>query len=167
MNSAPYGTWKSPISSDLIVKGAIGLSSPNFHQNEICWIESRPQEGGRSVLVQQDKEGNVRDITPSSFNIRTRVHEYGGGSSLIHNGVHYFSNFSDQQLYQHNLGDPEPTQLSHSKGLRFADGCIDPKRNRIIYVLEDHRVSGEPENMIGAVDLDRGEITILAEGGDF
>ena len=83
---------------------------------------------------------------------------------MIHNGVHYFSNFSDQQLYQHNLEDPEPTQLTDSEGLRFADGCIDPKRNRIIYVLEDHRVSGEPENMIGAVDLDGGGITILAKG---
>ena len=77
MNSAPYGTWKSPISSDLIVKGAIGLSSPSLLHNGICWIESRPQEGGRSVLVEQDQEGNVRDVTPSSFNIRTRVHEYG------------------------------------------------------------------------------------------
>lgn len=167
MTSTPYGTWKSPISSDLIVKGAIGLSSPSLLQNGICWMESRPQEGGRSVLVEQDQEGNVRDVTPSSFNIRTRVHEYGGGSSLIHNGVHYFSNFSDQQLYQHNLEDSEPTQLTDSEGLRFADGCIDPKRNRIIYVLEDHRVSGEPENMIGAVDLDGGGITILAKGHDF
>ena len=93
MTSAPYGTWKSPISSDLIVKGAIGLSSPDFLQNGVCWIESRPKEGGRSVLVEQDQEGNVRDVTPYSFNIRTRVHEYGGGSSLIHNGVHYFYNF--------------------------------------------------------------------------
>ena len=63
MTPAPYGTWKSPISSDLIVKGAIGLSSPSLLQNGICWMESRPQEGGRSVLVEQDQDGNVRDVT--------------------------------------------------------------------------------------------------------
>ncbi|HJM07828.1 MAG TPA: S9 family peptidase, partial [SAR324 cluster bacterium] len=100
MTKAPYGSWKSPINSDMIVAGAIGLSSPQFHQDALFWIESRPQEGGRSVMVRQDVQGKVSDITPAPFNIRTRVHEYGGGSSLMHEGSVYFSNFSDQQIYR-------------------------------------------------------------------
>ncbi|MEC8255944.1 MAG: S9 family peptidase, partial [SAR324 cluster bacterium] len=167
MAKAPYGSWKSPISTDLIVAGSIGLSSPHALQNGRCWIESRPQEGGRSVLVQQDPDGKVRDITPAPFNIRTRVHEYGGGASLIHGDSIYFSNFADQQLYCQGWEDPAPTQLTHSEGFRFANGCVDTRRNRMIYVVEDHNVSGEPQNLIGAVDLETGELTILAKGHDF
>ena len=164
MAKAPYGSWKSPISTDLIVAGSIGLSSPQALQNGRCWIESRPQEGGRSVLVKQDPDGKVHDVTPAPFNIRTRVHEYGGGASLIHGDSIYFSNFSDQQLYRQGWEDPVPTQLTHSEGYRFANGSVDTLRNRMIYVVEDHNVSGEPKNLIGAVDLETGELTILAKG---
>ena len=108
MAKAPYGSWKSPISTDLIVAGSIGLSSPHALQNGRCWIESRPQEGGRSVLVQQDPDGKVRDITPAPFNIRTRVHEYGGGASLIME-TDLFLQFADQQLYCQGWEDPAPT----------------------------------------------------------
>ena len=167
MAKAPYGSWKSPISTDLIVAGSIGLSSPHALQNGRCWIESRPQEGGRSVLVQQSPDGEVRDITPAPFNIRTRVHEYGGGASLIHGDSIYFSNFADQQLYCQGWEDPAPTQLTHAEGFRFANGCVDTRRNRMIYVVEDHNVSGEPQNLIGAVDLKTGELKILAKGQDF
>ena len=167
MAKAPYGSWKSPISTDLIVAGSISLSSPHALQKGRCWIESRPREGGRSVLVQQDPDGKVRDITPAPFNIRTRVHEYGGGASLIHGDSIYFSNFADQQLYRQGWEDPAPTQLTHAEGFRFANGCVDTRRNRMIYVVEDHNVSGEPQNLIGAVDLETGELSILAKGHDF
>jgi dipeptidyl aminopeptidase/acylaminoacyl peptidase len=167
MAKAPYGSWKSPISTDLIVAGSIGLSSPQTLQNGRCWIESRPHEGGRSVLVKQDPDGRVHDITPAPFNIRTRVHEYGGGASLIHGDSIYFSNFSDQQLYRQGWEDPVPTQLTHAEGYRFANGSVDTRRKRMIYVVEDHNVSGEPQNLIGAVDLETGELTILAKGHDF
>ena len=167
MTKAPYGSWKSPINSDMIVAGAIGLSSPQFHQDALFWIESRPQEGGRSVMVRQDAQGKVSDITPAPFNIRTRVHEYGGGSSLMHEGSVYFSNFSDQQIYCQRFEESSPCKLTDAEGFRFANGFVDVKRNRILYVLEDHNASGEPENMIGAVDLDGGKITILTRGHDF
>ena len=167
MTKASYGSWKSPISTDLIVAGSIGLSSPHELQNGLCWIESRPQEGGRSVLVKRDQAGNVHDITPAPFNIRTRVHEYGGGASLIHGESIYFSNFSDQQLYRQGLEDAAPTQLTRVEGFRFANGCVDAGRNRIIYVVEDHNVSGEPQNQLSAVDMETGALTILAKGHDF
>jgi hypothetical protein len=95
------------------------------------------------------------------------VHEYGGGASLIHGDSIYFSNFSDQQLYRQGWEDPVPTQLTHAEGYRFANGSVDTRRKRMIYVVEDHNVSGEPQNLIGAVDLETGELTILAKGHDF
>jgi hypothetical protein len=83
----PYGSWRSPITSDLIVEGSVGLSQPTFDRNDIYWVELRPKEGGRNVIVKRDAHGVCSDVTPPSFNARTRVHEYGGGDYLVHNGV--------------------------------------------------------------------------------
>ena len=120
----PYGSWRSPITSDLIVEGSVGLSQPTFDRNDIYWIELRPKEGGRNVIVKRDAHGVCSDVTQPSFNARTRVHEYGGGDYLVHNGVVFFSNFSDQRLYrQEGLNAPEP--LTAVANVRYADGCLD------------------------------------------
>ena len=164
---APFGSWKSPITSDLIVADVVSISSPTWHRGELLWIESRPQESGRNVLVRRGNDGSERDINPAPFNIRTRVHEYGGGAWLLHNGAVFFSNFSDQHLYRQGLDEATPTQLTHDDGLRFANGCVDEDRNRIVCVIEDHRGEGEAENFIGAIDLLSGDVTELSKGHDF
>jgi len=101
---APYGSWKSPITSDLIVKESIGLSQVTLDGGDIYWIEMRPSEGGRQVIVRRTADGDNVDVTPPGLNVRTRVHEYGGGDYLVHNGTVYFSNFADQQLYRQSDG---------------------------------------------------------------
>src|SRR5437868_6637634 len=104
-----YGSWRSPITSDLIVGGTIGLAAVLVDRDDIYWIESRPGEGGRNVLVRRARDGEARDVTPPPFNVRTRVHEYGGGGAMVGNGLIYFSNFADQRLYrQVGGGAPEP-----------------------------------------------------------
>ena len=168
MKTAPYGAWQSPVTTDLIVAGSIGLSTPTFHDGLLYWVESRPQEAGRNVLVQRDGTGQQNDINPTPFNIRTRVHEYGGDAWLLHDGVAYFINFSDQQVYTVALqAGAEPKQLTHLEHLRFANGTVDARRNRIIYVVEDHSEQGEAVNFIGAVSLSDGSLTRLADGHDF
>src|SRR2546425_4872068 len=97
---ARYGSWKSPITSDLIVKESIGLSQVKMDGEDICWIEMRPSEAGRQVIVRHTSDGRNIDVTPAEFNARTRVHEYGGGDYIAHGGVVYFSNFTDQQIYR-------------------------------------------------------------------
>ena len=164
---APFGSWKSPITSELIVADTVGISSPTWHRGELLWIESRPQEAGRNVLVMREHDGSERDINPAPFNIRTRVHEYGGGAWFLHNGAVFFSNFSDQHLYRQGLDKTAPTQLTHDDGLRFANGCVDEKRNRIVCVIEDHRGDGEAVNFIGAIDFQSGDVTELSKGHDF
>src|SRR4051812_11706429 len=96
---APYGTWKSPITSDLIVSEVIGLSQPLIDEDAVTWIEMRPSEGGRNVIVRRGADGSVADVLPAPFNARTRVHEYGGGDYIVRHGTVYFSNFMDQQIY--------------------------------------------------------------------
>ncbi len=166
---APYGSWKSPITSDLIVEGSVGLSQPTFDGEDIYWVELRPKEGGRNVIVRRTPDGVCTDVTPSSFNARTRVHEYGGGDYLVHDGTIYFSNFSDQRLYRQQgvTGPPEP--LTGVANVRYADGRMDHARSRIICVREDHTGEGEPVNSIVAVDVSSGDGigSVLVEGNDF
>src|SRR5690349_19247859 len=99
MAEAPYGAWKSPITSDLIVSSTVSLGSIQIDGRDVYWLEGRPQEGGRQVLVRRTPNGDATDVTPPPFNVRTRVHEYGGGAYIVSNGVVVFANFADQQLY--------------------------------------------------------------------
>src|SRR6266404_9834889 len=87
---ASYASWASPITSDLIVASSIGLGDILTDGRDIYWIESRPQERGRSVIVRCSQDGGPADVTPpipsdsqGAVNVRTRVHEYGGGAYLV------------------------------------------------------------------------------------
>ena len=95
---APYGTWESPISAELTTESAVGLRSVQIDGDDLYWIESRPEEGGRRAIVKRDADGNISDAIPADYSSRTRVHEYGGGSYFVDNGVIYFSNHNDQKL---------------------------------------------------------------------
>lgn len=167
--TAPYGSWKSPITADLIVKESVGLSQVTVAGDDIYWIEGRPSEGGRQVIVRQSGGGRA-DVNPPGFNARTRVHEYGGGDYVAYKGVVYFSNYTDQQLYRQR-GDSPPELLTSDCAddrLRFADAVVDARRGRIICVCEDHRAEGrEAENYLAAVSLGDGKTTRLVSGNDF
>ena len=170
MTIAPYGSWKSPITSDLIVKEMIGLSQPRLDGEDIYWIEMRPSERGRQVIVRRSADEATTDINPAEFNARTRVHEYGGGDYVVHDGAVYFSNFSDQQLYRQNAG-PAPERITtecSDDRLRYADTVFDLARDRLICVREDHRQADrEAENTIAAVSLKGEAESVLVSGNDF
>src|SRR5262249_53264630 len=129
----PFGSWKSPITSDLIVAETVGLSQPRFDGEDIYWIEMRPSEAGRNVLVGRRSDRRTEDVTPQSFNVRTRVHEYGGGDYAVSDGVVYFSNFSDQRLSSQRPGEP-PRPITPAGSMRYADTIVDRGRGRLISV---------------------------------
>ena len=163
---APYGSWKSPISSDLIVSATVGLGAISYDGDDIYWLEIRPSEGGRYVIVRRSADGHVSDITPQPFNVRTRVHEYGGGAFLVSEGTIYFTNFADQRVYVQKP-ELEPQPLTREGKLRYADFCLDRLRDRLICVCEDHTLDPEPENKIVSIDLNSGNVTTLIQGNDF
>ncbi|MFN4218584.1 MAG: S9 family peptidase [Candidatus Bipolaricaulia bacterium] len=166
---APYGSWKSPITADLIARGAVRLMQVVLDGEDIYWLESRPAEGGRYVIVKRSPDGMVSDVTPVPFYARTTVHEYGGGDFLVHNGTVYFSNFKDQRLYVQKRG-AAPQPITPAKELRYADAVLDSFRNRLICVREDHTVAGrEAVNTIVSVKLDGDPDggTVLVSGNDF
>ena len=166
-NVAPYGSWKSPIDADLVASAGVGLQQLRIDGEDIYWIESRPQEGGRKVVVRQSSDGTLEDVTPPTFNARTRVHEYGGGDYVVHDGTVYFSNFADQRLYRNRLGE-NPLPLTPSGSFRYADTVISPRQNLLICVREDHSASGEPVNSLVSINLnDSGSVQTLVSGSDF
>lgn len=170
VQTASYGSWKSPITSDLIVKESIGLGQIKMDGDDIYWIELRPSEGGRQVIVRRTGDGRTADVTPAGFNARTRVHEYGGGDYVARDSVVYFTNFADQQLYR-QAPDTEPQligEASTDAQLRYADFVVDASRNRLISVREDHRTNDrEAVNTLVALSIDGGESQILISGNDF
>ena len=54
---APFGSWKSIITSDFVVKETVGLSEIRLDNGDIYWIEMRPEESGRNVLVKYNPKG--------------------------------------------------------------------------------------------------------------
>ncbi|HLE13939.1 MAG TPA: hypothetical protein VI776_04255, partial [Anaerolineales bacterium] len=85
--TAPYGSWKSPITSDLIVAETIWPAQIQLDGDDVYWLEVRPAEGGRYVIVRRAPDGQTVDVTPPPFNARTRVHEYGGLAYLVVDGT--------------------------------------------------------------------------------
>src|SRR5438105_401748 len=139
----PYGAWVSPITSSLIVAQSIALMEGRLDGGDVYWLEGRPQEKGRYVVVRASADTPPRDVNPAPYNARTRVHEYGGGSWLVAGGTVYFSNFSDGRLYRQvrDAGDPvplTPAPVDPARQWRYADGLIDSRRRRWIGVREDH-----------------------------
>jgi hypothetical protein len=164
---SPYGSWKSPITADLVAGGEIGLEQIRIDGEDIYWIERRAQEGGRKVIVRRSRDGKIADVTPAGFNARTRVHEYGGGDYAVSHGVIIFSNFTDQRLYIQKL-DSEPQPLTPPSALRYADGQIDRRRHLFYCVREDHTGAHEAVNTLVRVSLvgdDAGIVTV--SGNDF
>jgi dipeptidyl aminopeptidase/acylaminoacyl peptidase len=165
---APHGSWKSPVTADLIASGTVRLGQVHLDGDDVYWIESRPTEGGRNVIVRRTPDGRTADVTPAPFNARTRVHEYGGADYAVNGGVVYFSNFADQRLYRQARGEA-PQPITPAGELRYADAVVDRPRSRLLCVREDHSAAGrEPANTLVSLPLEsEGEAITLAAGNDF
>jgi dipeptidyl aminopeptidase/acylaminoacyl peptidase len=166
---AGYATWVAPITVEAVTAGQVGLAELRLDRGNAYWLEARPEEAGRTVLVRRSPKGDRQDLTPAPFNLRTRVHEYGGGAYAVRDAAIVASNFADQRLYRID-GGTEPRALTpESAGqLRYADLELDLARGRVLAVREDHRAPGEAINTIVAVSLsgdDDGQI--LVGGYDF
>src|ERR671911_2562193 len=166
--TAPYGAWRSPITADLITGKRVGVVSPRIDGDDVYWIENRPAEAGRSVVVRRATDGTIADAIPGGFNARTRVHEYGGGAYTVRDGVLIFANFADTRLYRVD-GDSSPRPITPEGALRYADVIFDPDRDRLIAVREDHSGEGEAVNTIVALDPEGDESggMVLTSGADF
>jgi dipeptidyl aminopeptidase/acylaminoacyl peptidase len=164
---APYGSWESSIPIDALVAGVVRLSEPSVDGPDIYWLEGRPADGGRATLVRLAPDGSMTDVSPDGVNVRTRVHEYGGGAYVVDGGEVWFSDFADGRLYRRDR-DETVAAVSPEGPWRYADPIVDRARGRLICVREDHTSPGEAVNSIVAVPLDgEGGVRTLLEGSDF
>jgi dipeptidyl aminopeptidase/acylaminoacyl peptidase len=170
---APYGSWASPITAEMVARAGISLFGPWLADGVAWWLEGRPAEAGRVVLVQAPGGEKPVDVTPEGFNVRSMVHEYGGGAYCVHEGTVYFSNFEDQRLYRQLPGEapaaitPEVDDRRH----RYADGRVTADGSLWIGVRERHEGSGRPDEVVNelvALPTD-GSVPArtIADGRDF
>ena len=164
---APYGSWKSPITTELITSKSIPLGKIAVDGKDIYWMEGRPLEGGRSALIRLSPGLGPAECLPPEFNVRTRVHEYGGAAYAVFDQVIYFVNFKDQHLYRQKPGGFIEL-ITPDENLRYTDVSLDRMHDRLICVREDHRRDGEAINTISAIPLaGGGDGSVLVEGADF
>jgi hypothetical protein len=163
---APYGTWKSGISAQRLAMGSKPLTAPRVVGDSICWLEGLVAESGRVVVMRSQAGGPAQQLTPAGFNVRSRVHEYGGGAYAIDGDTVWFSNYHDHLVYvQH--GAAAPVALTHDGLQRHADLELDIRRSRLIAVREDHhRSDHDTHNSLIAIGFD-GSQSVLVDGADF
>jgi dipeptidyl aminopeptidase/acylaminoacyl peptidase len=159
---APYGSWPTPITSQLVVRAAAGLGEVAVDGDSVWWSELRPEEGGRTQIVQRTGDGPAVDLLPEGFNARTATHEYGGGAWWVGGRTLWFTNWGDQRLYQltaRAMPVPITPEPEVPRGDRWADGVLDATGRWIVAVREHHRPGGSPADVVN-------EIVVLGAGGE-
>jgi dipeptidyl aminopeptidase/acylaminoacyl peptidase len=167
---APYGSWDSPITPDVLVENVVALSNPLGDGEDLYWLEMRPAEGGRYVIVRRAPDGRAEDALPEGFSARTLVHEYGGLCYGAAAGHLFFSNFSDQRLYRSAPGRaPQPLTPAPAEPLsvRYADPALSPDGRWIVCVRERHTKEGVVNEIVVLPTDGTAEPAIVAEGHDF
>lgn len=172
---APYGSWSSPITARSLVAGAAGIGDVCVDGDDIWWAESRPEEGGRIALVRW-RDGETAEPLGADVNVRTGVHEYGGGAWWVEDNTVWFVEWTDQRLRRLDLDEAaaEPMALTAepalARGLRWADVRSTPDKRWVLCVRETHAVDHDtnPSNHLVAVRTDgSGEVRVLADTADF
>ena len=170
-SKAPYGSWKSPITASLITDNQVGLSGLRFSGDSLYWLEGRPLERGRVAIVRRSGDGAVLDAVPATFNVRTRVHEYGGGAYLVNGETLFFSDFQSQRIHRLDPGvEPRPITPVPGvpSGLRYADGHSSPTGTSMVWVRESHVDDLEVTNDIVLIAADGSEPPrSIVSGNDF
>lgn len=174
-STAPYGFWTGVFDVKALFEKPPIPTYPRKHQDRIYWLEARAEEGGRTVLMERNRSGGERCLTPAGYSIRSRVHEYGGCSYTIADNACYFVNDEDQRIYRQVLtGDSAPVPVTPASAtgeqMRYIDLSVTPEGRHLVCVMERSAPSAENENMLAAVKLEPGAVhepRILHRGHDF
>lgn len=172
-----YVDWEPAIQTEDVFRSAIGFTYVSTDDvGRAYWVEPRPHEGGRAVLVQVGSDGQLRDITPQEFSVRSRIFEYGSTPYAVKGEYVYFSNFSDQRVYRQNInGVEKPVALTVAANAdggvgKYAEYAVSPDGRWLVFSYEVEFKKGEAKNYVGLLDLKKDgsqEAVVLASGADF
>ena len=169
MVTIPYGSWPSPIAPADLATAGLRLGPPSADGDRLHWVEGRPTEGGRSVLVRRAADGTITDLGPPDLGVRTLVHEYGGRCSCVVAGGMVVTSFADQRLWLVPDGGGDPVALTPEppspRSVRFADPVASPDGRWVYAVREAH--GDEVVNDVVRVPVEGGEPLVVASGRDF
>lgn len=164
MHVAPYGTWQSEITAELIASKTITFTNIVADQTDIYCAEMRPNENGRIAIVKYTADGQKHTVLPEGYSARTRVHEYGGQAFTVHQQTIYFVNYADQNLYKIQANQAPQQITKHN--IRFAE--LKMTEHGLLAVAERHTIdTAQVENFLALVDPDTGVVQELATGFDF
>ena len=164
-----FGSWESIFTPEKIIEGGLRFGEIRIDNKDIYFLEGRPSESGRSVIIKHNLDGTTKDVIPSNFNSRNAVHEYGGGSFSVSNGIVIFSNYPDNRLYKVSEADPLPTPITkNDPNLRYANIAFDNFHNRIITVHENHTNPNNIINSLVSINLEApNNMITIKSGADF
>ncbi len=162
----PYGSWKSPINATILTESILRFGDLTLDDQYVYWSEASPEKEGRFVVMRWNGEKR-ETVTPSPFNVRSSVHEYGGAAFTAHHQTLYFCNHQDQAFYSlSKKGDI--TLLAQEKQIRYANPLLDPKRNQIYLIKEDHLNPEDVKNSLVCIDAkEKKKEKIIHQGHDF
>ncbi|MPZ80636.1 MAG: prolyl oligopeptidase family serine peptidase [Actinophytocola sp.] len=162
---AQFGTWESPLGAASVAASGGEPKWVDVHGGRVWWAETRPTEAGRVALLHEGPDGHPVEVLPAPWNVRNRVHEYGGrpwtvldspGGELV-----VFTSWADQRLYLLEVGAPsEPRPITPAPdrhhGVRYADLSPGPDGS-VLCVRET--VTGD-----GPTDIHRDLVAIPVHG---
>jgi dipeptidyl aminopeptidase/acylaminoacyl peptidase len=164
---APFGAWPTPVTAELATRGALRLSQPRLDGDDLYWVEGRPQEGGRQRVVRSAPGRAPEDVTPESVNVRSGVHEYGGGDFAVRDGALVFADFGEGGAWLAERGGAPRRLPGAVPGRRYADFALAPDGRSLVCVEEELRAGGEPANRLVALSRHDGARQVVADGFDF
>jgi dipeptidyl aminopeptidase/acylaminoacyl peptidase len=167
--ASPYGSWPSLLKPEDLIAG-IPPGAPDPDGEGLYWLELRPNERGRTALMYARRGEEPRLLTPPELNVRSRVHEYGGGAHWRDGATVFFSNFWDGRCYRQSaredVAEPITPEPREPMSLRYADGVVTPD-GWTIAVRESHE-GPEVVNELVLFPADASiEPRVLATGRDF
>ena len=169
-STTPYGSWRSPVTSALLVADVVNVQYPSVDGPDTYWVEERPHEVGRIAIVRRNADGATTDVLPVELSARTLVHEYGGLCYVAHHGVVFFSNFADQRLYRIDPGSP-PRAITDEppspRAWRYADPIVTPDGSHVICVRERHDETDVVNELVVLASDGSAAPRVLGSGHDF